>query len=256
MTTRIQLGLVILGSMLGLHAQGPPITADKPIMLGGGSFTTKTLTEIRSTQRGTFTYVPLMLHYLPTSNSLLAVHIPYIGFNFQNGGNGGDLADIRILGKYQFFRKDATGKTFRVVAKTLQTLPTGRELDLIDLSTGRYAGYYGVVAGYETLKYGISNEFGYNWMPNGTLDELRYKLGVGLPLLKPQYPNKQLNLYFEYTNSWVVERDWYQLLYAQGIQYAGKNITLDFAIQLPLVNDVDEGRKLKQSFFIGTRYTF
>ncbi len=256
MKNNFLIGVLLLASGLFVSAQGPPITADKPIMLGGKSFTTKTLTEIRKTRRGTFTYVPLMLHYLPTSNSLVAVHLPYIGFNFENGESGGDLADIKLLGKYQFFRKDATGKTFRVVAKTVQTLPTGRDLDLIDLSTGNYAGYYGIVAGYETLKYGISNEIGYNWMPNGTLDELRYKLGFGLPLLKPQYPNKQLNLYFEYTNSWVVERDWYQLLYAQGIQYAGKNITFDFAIQLPLVNDVAQGRRLNYSLFLGTRYTF
>ena len=171
-----------------VSSQGPPITADKPIMLGGGSFTTKTLTEIRKTERGTFTYVPLMLHYLPTANSLLAVHLPYIGYNLENGGDGGGLADIKIMGKYQFFRKDATGKTFRVVAKTLQSLPTGKELDVMELSTGKYSGYYGIVAGYESLKYGISNEIGYNWMPDGTLDEFRYKLGFGLPLLKPQYP--------------------------------------------------------------------
>ena len=54
-------------------------------------------------------------------------------------------------------------------------------------------------------------------------------------MLKPQYPNKQLNLYFEYANVWVFERSWYQMLYAQGIQYARKNITFDLAIQLPLV---------------------
>ena len=238
------------------QAQGPPITADKPIMLGGGSFTTKTLTEIRKTERGTFVYVPLMLHYLPSSNSLVAVHLPYINYDIENGSSGSSIADIKILGKYQFFRKDATGKTFRVVAKTLQNLPTGETLDVMELSTGKYSGYYGIIAGYETLKYGISNEIGYNWMPGGTLDEFRYKLGFGLPLLKPQYPNNQINLYFEYTNSWLVERDWYQLLYAQGIQYARKNITFDLAVQVPLVNDVDSGRKLSHSIFLGTRFTF
>lgn len=251
---------IILTSLLLLTmkalAQGPPITADKPIMLGGGSFTTKTLTEIRKTERGTFVYVPLMLHYLPSSNSLVAVHLPYINYDIENGASGSSIADIKILGKYQFFRKDATGKTFRIVAKTLQNLPTGEELDVMELSTGKYSGYYGIVAGYETLKYGISNEVGYNWMPNGTLDEFRYKLGFGLPLLKPQYPNNQINLYFEYTNSWLVERDWYQLLYAQGIQYARKNITFDLAVQVPLVNDVDAGRKLSHSIFLGTRFTF
>ncbi|MDT0606768.1 hypothetical protein [Croceitalea rosinachiae] len=253
--TYVILVAILLLSLIA-QAQGPPITADKPIMLGGGSFTTKTLTEIRKTERGTFVYVPLMLHYLPSSNSLVAVHLPYINYDIENGASGSSLADIKILGKYQFFRKDATGKTFRIVAKTLQNLPTGEELDVMELSTGKYSGYYGIVAGYETLKYGISNEVGYNWMPDGTLDEFRYKLGFGLPLLKPQYPNKQINLYFEYTNSWLVERDWYQLLYAQGIQYARKNITFDLAVQVPLVNDVDAGRELRHSIFLGTRFTF
>ncbi len=237
-------------------AQGPPITADKPIMLGGKSFTVKSLTEIRTTERGTSTYVPVMMHYLPTSNSLVALHIPLVSYNLDGLSSGTSLADIQLQGKYQFFRKDQTGKTFRMVAKTLQTLPTGKRIDLIGQSTKEYQGYYGLVAGYETLKYGISSELGYNWSPNADLDELRMKLGFGLPLLKPQYPNKQLNLYFEYTNSWLLDRDWYQLLYAQGVQYALKNITWEAAVQMPLVNDVAQGRKLEFSVFLGTRYTF
>ena len=93
-------------------------------------------------------------------------------------------------------------------------------------------------------------------MPDGTLDEFRAKLGFGLPLLKPQYPNKQLNLYFEYASVSLVERDWYQLLYAQGIQYASKNMTFDLALQLPLIQDMPVNRELKYSVFLGTRYTF
>ncbi len=237
-------------------AQGPPITADKPIMLGEGSFTVRTLAEIRNTERGTFAYVPFMLNYLPLSNIELGVDIPYLDYDIESGATGSTLADIKINGKYQFFRKDATGKTFRMVAKTVQTLPTGEDLDLMELSTGKYAGYYGVVAGYETIKYGISNELGYNSMPDGSMDELRYKLGFGLPLLKPQYPNKQLNLFFEYTSSWLLERDWYQLLYAQGIQYARKATTFELAVQVPLVSDFDAGRNLRYSLFFGGRFTF
>ena len=238
------------------YAQGPPITADKPIMLGGKSFTVKTLTEIRETERLSATYIPIMMHYLPTSNSLIAVHLPYVFYRINGTDGESSLADIEILGKYQFYRKDATGKTWRLVAKTIQNLPTGPEIDLMQLSTGLYEGYYGLVSGYETLKYGISTEVGYNWIPEGSLDELRAKFGIGLPLLKPQYPNKQVNLYFEYTNALLPERDWYQLLYAQGIQYAGKNITFDLAVQLPLIQNMDENRKLKYSVFLGTRFTF
>jgi hypothetical protein len=249
------LAILILFTTIS-RAQGPPITSDKPIMLGAGSFTVRTLTEIRTTERATFTYIPINISYLPTSNIELAVEIPYLANTLDNALTSSSLADIKLMGKYQFFRKDATGKTFRVVGKTVQTLPTGEDLDEMDLSMGNYAGYYGVVAGYETLKYGISNEIGYNWMPSGTMDDFRYKLGFGLPLLKPQYPNKQINLFFEYTNLWLVERNWYQLLYAQGVQYARKNTTFEVAVQVPLVNDVDEGRKFNYSIFLGSRFTF
>ena len=252
------LKFIVLGLLAApmVWSQGPPITADKPIMLGGNSFTTKTLMEFRNTARGDFFYAPLMLHYLPSSNSLVAVHVPYLSYNLNSGESGSGLADLKVLGKYQFYRKDGTGKTFRMVLKTVQTLPTGEELDLMELSTGKYQGYYSLVTGYETLKYGISSEIGYNSMPDGSLDDFRIKAGFGLPLLKPQYPNKQINLYFEYTSTWITERDWYQLLYAQGIQYAGKNVTFDLAVQVPLTQDIPENRAMDYSLFIGMRYTY
>lgn len=243
-------------AMATTWAQGPPITIDKPIMLGGKSFTVKTLTEIRKTNRGNSTYLPVMLHYLPTANTLLAIHLPVISSNLSKQEKEWNIADIVFQAKYQFYRKDQTGKTFRVVAKTLQTLPTGAEIDVINLSTGKYQGYYGLVSGYETLKYGISSELGYNWSSDENFNEWRTKLGFGLPLLKPQYPNKQINLFFEYTSQWLTHRDWYQLLYSQGVQLALKNVTFEASIQFPLINDFPESRKLQNAIFIGSRYTF
>ena len=240
-------------------AQGPPITTDKPIMLGGGSYIVKTLTEIRNTNEGTFVYMPMMLHYLPTSNSLVAVHIPYVNYHFKNGfgTSGSTFGDLNILGKYQFYRKDNRGKTFRIVAKTLQILPTGKELNIEGMSTNKYQSYFGVVAGFESLKYGISNEIGYNIVANGNFDEFRYKFGVGLPLLKPTYPVNQLNLYFEYSNLYKPQVEEYSLLFAQGIQYAKKQFTWEMAVQIPLIqNNIAEVRKINYSIFLGTRYIF
>jgi len=248
--------VVLLGAVFNGVAQGPPITADNPIMLGGNSFTAKTLVEIRNTARGTSVYIPAVLQYLPTANSLVGISLPYLSYDLGEDLEGNGLADIKLLGKYQFLRRDGMGKTFRMVAKTVQSLPTGDKLDLMGLSTGYYEGYYGMIAGYETLKFGISSELGYNWMPDGSMDEFRAKLGFGLPLLKPQYPNKQVNLYFEYTSAWLTERDWYQLLYAQGVQYAAKAVTFDLAVELPLIQQFPESRALKYSLFFGMRYTF
>ncbi|WP_411767861.1 hypothetical protein [Winogradskyella sp. A3E31] len=253
----------LMAVLLGLTAQlsvsqGPPITADKPIMLGGKSSIIKTLTEIRNTNQGTFVRVPLMIHYLPTSNSLVAVHLPYVHYNFSDErGSGSTLGDINILAKYQFYRKDGTGKTFRMVAKTLQTLPTGEEFNIEGISTGVYQSYFGVVAGYESLKYGISNEIGYNLVPEADFDSFSYKLGFGLPLLKPTYPVDQINLYFEYINEYRPKLEEYELFYAQGIQYAKKQWTWEAAVQWPLIqNNVPESVQRNYSIFLGTRYVF
>ncbi len=252
----VTLNLIVINTL----AQGPPITADKPIMLGAKRVIIKSLTEIRTTDQGIFTKAPLMVHYLPISSLLFAIHIPYVNLAFsesliQAPKNFSGLGDVELLGKYQFYRKDATGKTFRMLAKTLQTLPTGKAYNLDGILTGTYQSYVGVVAGYESIKYGISNELGVNMSGNSSLREFKHKLGFGLPLLKPSYPVKQVNLYFEYQNSWFYNTGGYRLLYAQGLQYAIKRLTVEAAIQFPLIQD-NTIQNFKRSVLVGTRYVF
>ena len=249
------IGLLIITNQLA--AQGPPITADKPIMLGSNTVILKTLTEIRNTEEGSFAKIPFMAHYLPTSNSLVAIHVPWTIYSFKGESpfSGGYLGDIGILGKYQFYRKDGKAKTFRMVLKTYQILPTGKDYGPAEISAGDYQGYYGIVAGYESIKYGISNELGYNYSA-GNLDELRYKFGVGLPLLKPTYPVKQINLYFEYSSIWNTTTDAYELLYAQGVQYAKGRLTIEAAVQVPLVQKEISIFRMKSNILFGTRYIF
>jgi len=241
-----------------IRAQGPPITADKPIMLGGNTVIVKTLTEIRNTTQGTFTKIPLMLHYLPSANTLVAVHIPWTHFNFdlENSNEGGSLGDIGILGKYQFYRKDGKAKTYRMVLKTYQTLPTGEAFGPLEISSGTYQSYLAWVTGYETIKYGLSTEVGYNMVPDGNFDEARLKLGVGLPLLKPVYPVNQINLYFEYAMNWRHVQDAFEILYAQGIQYAKGRLTLEAAVQIPIHQQGTGIFGLKSNLLLGTRYIF
>ena len=50
--------------------------------------------------------------------------------------------------------------------------------------------------------------------------------------------------------------DEYQLFYAQGIQYAKGNVTIEASIQFPLIQQIDALPKLKQSVFIGSRHIF
>ncbi len=251
----VVLVLSIGASLLTLRAQGPAITSDSPIMLGGETMILRTLVETRNTTQGQLTAYPLIFQYLTSSNSAVTVQVPFVNFSFD-----GDLSekrfglgDISIEGKYQFYRKDGKARTFRVLAKTVQTIPTGEELNFETYSSGFYQSYFGVFAGYESLKRGITNELGYVLSPSGNNDELRYKLGFGMPLLKPSYPVNQLNLYFEYTSRWFTEFDEYSMLFAQGVQYAKGRYTIEAAVQIPLIQNRAFIRQANYSLFFGSR---
>jgi len=250
----IVLWLIVLsmGGMTNLLAQGPPITADKPIMLSSGTILFKTLTEVRSTNQTTMTIAPIMVHYLPTSNTLASVHIPIEWAGNEEQALG--LGDLELMLKYQFFRKDGMGKTLRAVLKNLQTFPTGDARDEHAFVSGKYQNYSAVVLGYESIRFGISNELGVKIINGSDRNELRYKLGFGLPLLKPSYPVNQINLYFEYQTSWFYQMDEYELLYAQGIQYAKNRWTIETAIQFPLKHSFNQEEARKHSLFFGLRY--
>lgn len=240
-------------------AQGPPITADKPIMLSEGSMLLKTLTEVRKTDFGTFTRAPLMFHYVFSRKIIAAVHVPHVRYNFTDGnplGEGSTFGDLQFMAKYQFYRKDRNRKTLRAVVKTVQTLPTGKDIGLEHISGGRYQSYQGIVMGYEAMQYGISNEIGYGFIDNNNRNFFTYRVGFGLPLLKQVYPVNQLNLYFEYHNNWYTQVDEYELHYAQGIQYARDQVTLDFAVLIPLVQDIALREQRDYSILFGARYVF
>lgn len=250
----------VLGLASNVEAQGPPITTDKPIMLGSKTVIVKTLTEIRSQGDGLYTRVPLMVHYLPSSNSLVALHVPYVHYNKNkddNEGGEGSLGDIQLLLKYQFFRRDWTAKTFRVVAKMIQNFPTGPEYNIEDFSFGSWATYTSIVAGYETIKHGISSEIGVQFHANDVLENsFKAKLGFGLPILKPLYPVNQINLYFEYAYDKSLESDDTAITFAQGLQYAKGRLTLEAALKIPLYSNLTYEQRLRNSIFLGTRYIF
>lgn len=260
MKFRIIISLFLAIAMTGIiKAQGPPITADKPIMLSGGSMLIKTLTEVRKTNQGDFTRAPLMVHYVFSNKFIAAVHLPYVSYNFKDGnplGKGSAFGDAQLMMKYQFFRKDANKQTLRAVVKTVQTFPTGEKLGLEHISFGEYQSYQGIVVGYEASKYGISQELGYQITPNSDRDFFTYRFGFGLPLFKQVYPVNQLNLYFEYHNNWYTAVDEYELHYAQGIQYAIDQVTFDFAVLIPLVQDIAFKEKRDYSILFGARYVF
>jgi hypothetical protein len=250
MKARIFLYSLLLGAVF---AQGPPITGDKPVMIGAERLVLKTLTTLKVTDVGHTVQMPLMAHYLPTANTLIGIYLPLHFNDDKKGPTEPVLGNIQVVGKYQFLRRDKTGSTLRFAAKTIQSLPAGDKADPFAMNSGYFGSYLGMVGGYESIRYGITGEFGVNIVADQPHDAMHLNIGFGLPLLKPRFPLRQINLYFEYGNKIFIERDWRSHVYSQGIQLAWDKYTFDIAARLPLFESTDYPGRINVQYFSGIR---
>lgn len=238
-----------------LIAQGPPILTDKPILLGEKKGTFRTFFLYRKNDNFTLNVVPVMLDYNVRKNLEISMMAPLV---IQS-----DLIESPMLGdisagiKYQFYQSDGLGRTFRAAAKLRQTLPTGKQTIAPEVGMQQWQTYLGILGGIESLKYGIQSEVGY-MLSNETNSHmhkmLMFKLGFGLPLLKPSYPVKQITLYFEYEGLAVTRYDHFAVFYAQGLQYAYKKWTFDLSLQWPLRQSLPIGLQRDFSALAGFRF--
>ncbi len=242
-----------------LPAQGPPITSDNPIMVGSNRTEIRTLFEYRDMDDADYLYMPLTVTHTFGKDFLLGVRLPMMSRMSSVTDNidaKTGLADIQLIGKYQFYRRDRTGKTLRMVIKAVENLPTGAFENVHMLSMQEFQTYKALIVGYETLKYGISNELGINYVPGNNNHDIRYNLSFGLPLLEPIYPTRQLNLFFDYSTVWEFNTDHIVLLYTQGVQYAIDNATFEIAFQLPLYQNSFGHADRNYSLYAGSRLIF
>ncbi len=215
--------------------QGPPITLDKPIMLGEKKGTVRPFAKIADNEVHDFTAFVLDADYNFTNKLAVAAEVPLV---FAQHGEGAGLGDIGLTAKYQFYRKDGMGKTIRIAAKAKNMFRTGKSLETPTLGMGHNMTYLGILAARESLRLGTQAEVGYAAMPSADhLNHWLYKLGFGLPLLKPVYPVNQINLYFEFEGVNLPRHNGanqYGYYYAQGLQYAKGRFTFDLSVQFPI----------------------
>lgn len=239
---------------LQLNAQGPAIVSESPIMVGSKRTEFRTLIEYREGPHEDYLIIPVQVSHTLSRNLLLGARMPYLTTIRPNKIlEESGIGDLQLFGKYQFFRKDMTGKTLRMVVKAVENIGVGQLENVHMASMQQFQSFKSIIVGYETLQYGISNELGVNWVPSNNNHDLRYNLSFGLPVLKPVYPTKQLNLYFDYSYIWEWNTDNHMLMYSQGIQYAKDNLTLDLAIQLPLHQNTDHHMQRTVSIYVGSR---
>lgn len=218
------------------YTQGPPITLDKPIMLGAKKGTARAYLKYGQTSLLEYQALVFEGDYNVTSSFAVGAEVPVmLGSAFRRKVTG----DISAMLKYQFLRLDGMGKSFRVAAKVKQGFPTGRKLETPVLGMGHHMTYGGILAAYESLKLGVQSEIGYSHMYGGDhLSNLNYKFGVGLPVLKPSYPVNQVTVYLESEGQNFKSHHngeaQYGFYTGPGLQYARKRFTFDFALQFPI----------------------
>jgi hypothetical protein len=254
-----KIGFISFGILLStfLCAQGPAITSDSPIMIGSSRSEIRTLMEYRKTIHGEYFIAPLQVSRTFTKDLLLGAKLPMIhqisSIHSDFNSNSFQMGDLQLFAKYQFFRKDKTAKTLRMVLKAVENLNTGQFENVHMASMQQFQSYKALVVGYETLRMGISNELGVNWVPGNSNHDIRYNLSFGLPLLEPVYPTRQINLYFDYSSIWEFNTGDYYLFYAQGIQFAKDNFTMELAVQLPLYQRGPDHMIRKLGLMLGSR---
>jgi hypothetical protein len=231
--------LLCVATSFGVLAQGPPITLDKPIMLGEKKGTVRPMFKIINSDVTAFKAFIVDADYNFTNSLATMIEVP-LTFGAVDVKPG--LGDIALGLKYQFYTKNGMGKTFRVAAKAKNMFATGKKLETPIIGMGHNMTYVGILAARESLKFGIQAELGYNIIPEATnLGGLDYKLGFGLPCFEAVYPVEQLNLYFEFEGMNLPKRldqKQYAYYYAQGIQLAKGIYTYDLSLQVPIKQEV------------------
>jgi hypothetical protein len=236
------------------HSQGPPITIDKPIMLGAGKGTARALLRMVQTAELDFQAMVLEGDYNLSNSLAVGADVPVmLGSNFLQKPFG----DVSAMLKYQFVRIDGQGKSLRIAAKAKQGFATGRKLETPLIGMGHHMTYGGVLAAYESLKLGLQSEMGYSVMYGGAhLNNLNYKFGIGLPLLKPTYPVNQVTVYLETEGQNFKQhhgKSQYGYFVAPGLQYARKRFTFDLSVQVPLAQQLQPSLFRKWSGLVGAR---
>lgn len=193
------------------------------------------------------------------------------------------VGDVRLFGRYTVFQDDAPGRNFRIAPFAGVELPTGDDDDRdalgrlpqpLQLGSGSFDPFFGVVGTWQTLDYQIDGQASYevNTEANGFEfgDVLRFdaslqyrlwpqELGPGVPGFL--YGVLEGNLIFQGENEVAGGDDpdsgGTTFFLAPGLQYVTKRWVLEAIAQLPAVQDLN-GDALESDYVVraGFRFNF
>jgi hypothetical protein len=232
-----------------------------------------------------------VLGYGATSALALFGVLPYLDKRLELTDSSGrriarstrGIGDAQLFARYTVFQKDMRGRNFRVAPFIGIKLPTGDDDDsdalgrlpaTLQLGSGSWDPFGGVIATWQTLDYEIDAQLSYkaNTEANGFEfgDEFRFdaslqyrlwprELGAGVPGFL--YGVIETNLLHQAKNEIGGTDDpnsgGAKLFLSPGLQYVTKRWVLEAIVQLPVVQDLG-GAALEDDFIVraGFRVNF
>lgn len=272
-------------------AQGPPIHTETALITGFSVATRGFLQVIEKSgdlpegkpEALSVKMAPIMLPYQVKQNRfVLIAAIPYIDMelDIKNGptlSNSG-WGDLRLIGEYNIFQKDAPRLTHRAILIGGIKLPTAEDDEPglpppMQLGTGSTDYTLGVAASRIGHRLGLYTDLKYTFKTEGNDyefgDTLNYNMALGyrlLPEVYETYPAKQLNLFLELNGLYaqedrsdgkkVSDSGGHSLFLSPGIQFVPfKTALFEASVQIPVFQDLN-GDQLKTdyTYLIGFRW--
>ena len=246
------LAILFLSTTIHLFAQGPPITAETPVMLGLEGNGIRTFGKFISKEHVNIYVQPIGIPYNVTTKFQIGGILPFKVVSPEGGASIKGLADIAVFAKHQLYKKDGVGKTFRILINLKQTFPTAKEaLSAIDI----YQTYVGFTLGRITSAIGIYGDFGYTRKSGLAPDNFSYNFSMGIPLLPQQYPQKQINAYLGFNGNYLFEPAIHELFITPGLQFIpGRRILFETSFFYPVLQQNIPFNKTNYMFLLGTRF--
>ena len=237
------------------YSQGPPITAETPIMLGLEGSGIRTFGRFISKENTTIYVQPIAIPYNITPKFQIGGIFPFKFITPKGEETIGGIADITLFTKYQLYKKDGKAKTFRVLANLKQSFPTGKASSTPKIGSDTYQTYVGLIVGKISTAIGIYGGFGYNITSNRVTDNFLYNFSVGIPLLPQKYPQKQINTFLEFNGNYVIDPKIHAIFISPGLQFIpGRRILFETSFQIPIVQENITTNKTKYMVLLGTRF--
>lgn len=177
------------------------------------------------------------------------------------------LGDVRVFGRYTVLRRDAPGRTFRIAPFAGVEAPTGEDDERdtlgrlpqpLQLGSGSWDPFFGVVGTWQTLDYQVDAQVSYevnteaNDFEFGDLfradASLQYRLwprelGPGVPAFV--YGVLEADLSHRGQNRMAGASDpdsgGTTLFLTPGLQYVSKRLIIEAAVQVPVLQDLNGG---------------